>query len=150
MGADMIGYLVKGPASISDELWAEAERKLVLEMTRFWGTMEIQCPECDTVIDVKEMQESQEDVCPECGCGIDAAVKLKLTDAEAVHAFVTEARTSWPPVARDTVVRGDPDDPDKILAFAGGMSWGDDPEGEGYLQLKRLLASGLGKYLGIR
>jgi hypothetical protein len=51
---------------------------------------------------------------------------------------------------RDTCSREDPDNPHKKLVYAGEMSWGDEPQGQGYQMLKRALAWGFAEALGIR
>ena len=51
---------------------------------------------------------------------------------------------------RDTCSRTDPDDPRQKIVYAGEMSCGDEPEGHGYQQLKKALAWGFAKALGIR
>ena len=50
---------------------------------------------------------------------------------------------------RDTAVRPMPGDTSKKIVFAGGQTWGDEPEGGGYLLLKGLEVSGLADALGI-
>ena len=68
-----------------------------------------------------------------------------LTATEAVDHFIK----SWPPQFRDTAHITDPDDPDKVIVFAGERTWGDTPDGHGFKLLAWAGVLGIAPGLGI-
>jgi hypothetical protein len=50
---------------------------------------------------------------------------------------------------RDLAFRTDPDKPDRKVAVAGELSWGDEPEGLGYQTLKKAFGLGIAQRLGV-
>lgn len=136
MGADMVGFLVKGPAKIPAKRIAGAVRacrRLRQELLAAADSPENAGNRCDAALSLTGEYFDPADI-PE--------------DPEAeVRAFV-----DWwhRPEGRDICMRDDPDDPRQRLVFAGEMSWGDEPCGYGYRRLKQALAWGFAKALGIR
>lgn len=147
MGADLIGFLVKGPQKISDETWAEAEAKLVARLEPMWLGAKVDCPDCGEPIDCSDPDELEYG-CENCG-SYSIKVLGQLADREAVTAFMARMR-HWPPGGRDVAQRNDPDVTDGILVFAGEMSWGDSPTGYGYGYLHDLVLSGVAADVGVR
>lgn len=147
MGADLVGFLLKGPSKINEEVWAAAEAKLVARLEPMWLGASIDCPDCGEPIDCADPDDIEYG-CDKCG---SEAIKVmaNLDDRESVTAFMQQMR-HWPPDARDAASRDDPDTPGQLLIFAGGMSWGDDPDGYGYKYLHDLVLSGVAKDVGVR
>ena len=136
MGAEQIGYLVKGPLRISERripaaVQACRQRKAAL--------LQAGGPDAD------EWDRSQ--------------AALAVTDAcfdpenipEDPSPVIREFLDWWATLnARDTCSRWDPDDPRQQLVYAGEMTWGDEPTGHGYEMIQRALAWGFADALGVR
>jgi len=140
MGADMMGYLVKGPAKLSKVAIARAKKEywaLCQEMNK---EGQRKCLNCERLVGLGEER------CETCG---DPLHEWPRTKAEA-DTEVNNMAADWLPSYRDVACRSDPDDPEQFLVFAGDMSYGDAPEGAGYKYLQELLTTGIGKALGIR
>ena len=147
MGADLIGYLVKGPKEISAAAWDAAEAKLVARLEPMWLGAKVDCPDCGEPIDCADPDEFEYG-CPACGSD-SIKVMAELEDRDSVTQFMAKLR-AWPPGARDVASRPDPDNDAEILVFAGEMSWGDSPCGYGYAYLRDLVLSGVGTDVGVR
>lgn len=147
MGADQIGFLVKGPHKITKTTWKKAAKTLLARVEPMWLTHKLDCPECGFSIDTTDPNAC------ECGCercGSDGPrFLMELESRDDFDTFMKEMEV-WPPGARDVASRRDPDDPDSVLVFAGEMSWGDSPSGYGYEYLNKLMTTGLGKLVGVR
>lgn len=148
MGADQIGYIVKGPVALDPalretalvhlgQLQAEIRRALdaagykddegfIEDHSKFWDLS----PDLDHELDPLDYAEL---------AGLDA------------HKFISEFFDWWEHGARDTTSRNDPDDLHQCLTYAGEMSSGDEPEGHGYSMLRTMFrVPGLAELLGIR
>lgn len=141
MGADLVGYLVKGPAKLSRATLSRAIKRLQRELKKQRDSNVGVCYACDIESPVEDA------VCQECG---EQLIAAKLTDDKAIADKVTDMFEAWPPDARDCASRADPDDPKQVLVFAGRETWGDEPDGSGYLYLKELLSLGVAETFGIR
>ena len=146
MGADLIGFLVKGPQKISEETWAEAEAKLVARLEPMWLGAKVDCPDCGEPIDCSDPDEVEYG-CEKCGSDC-IKVMAQLEDRDSVTKFMARMR-HWPPGGRDVAKRDDPDS-GELLIFAGEMSWGDAPCGCGYEYLHDLVLSGVAADVGVR
>lgn len=147
MGADLIGYLVKGPRKISEAKWRKAEKEMLQRMELMWTTHKLICPDCGKEIDITD-PDAVDWGCPHCDSDAPR-VLMDIDDREAFDSFMKDMK-KWPPQCRDTAMRGDPDDDKQVLLFAGEMSWGDEPCGYGFDYLKKLTRSGLGELVGVR
>jgi hypothetical protein len=136
MGADLIGYLVKGPAKIPESRIKAAVRKCL-----------------------KQRQTLLDDAGKGANRGQRMDVALSATgeyfDPEEIpenpEAEIREFVDWWHGMGgRDTCCRTDPDNPREMLVFAGDMSWGDEPDGYGYQMLKRAHTWGVAEALGLR
>lgn len=136
MGADQVGYLVKGPVRIAPGRIEQAVR--ACRKLRRWLLAEAG---------------------PDANSGQRHDVALSLTGEyfdpadipENPRQTVMDFVTWWQcPEGRDVCLRDDPDNPRQRLVFAGEMSWGDEPDGYGYQMLKQALAWGYANVLGIR
>lgn len=141
MGCDMVGYILKGPVKLSRRKLPKAIQQLRRELKKQRDSGAGVCYRCDIESPI-EMH-----VCQECGEPLPAA---ELTDDKAIADKVTDMFEAWPPDARDCTSRVDPDDPKQLLVFAGCETWGDEPDGSGYLYMKELLSLGIAETFGIR
>ena len=136
MGADQIGYLVKGPLKIP------ARRiKAAVSACKRWRR---------ELLD-QAGEDAEEDRRKEATYALTAQefdpLEIPEDPKEAIRRFVDwwNGMESW-----DTCSRTDPDQPSQKLVYAGEMSWGDEPDGEGYRMLRRAFAWGFVDCLGIR
>jgi hypothetical protein len=146
MGADMLGYLVRGPARIAKRRIETAARMILAAARQRRKTGLVDCPDCGYEIEAKQDFDG---VCPGC-CGRIGDPLVEIHTLREARAYVKRLADRWPPDCRDTVSRCDPDDARQILVFAGDMSYGDEPEGCGYQDLRELMRSGAAQALGIR
>lgn len=136
MGAEQVGYLVKGPVNIArDRIDAavracQRRRKSLLEDA---GERAGRGARCDAAWSATGALFDPEDI--------------PKNPKPAICEFVAWWATTD---GRDTCSRQDPDDARQKLVYAGEMSWGDEPEGYGYRMLKQAFAWGFAKALGVR
>ena len=150
MGADLIGFIVKGPTRIKKD----KQKKAVQYLTQLFDAYIEQAkkdPSKDPDInylrkyipkqaaDMMDIDEEQFIVILQENARIDPKVLVK-TMVDFWHA----------PNYRDVCVVIDPDDIKQHIMFAGDMSWGDEPEGPGYRELKRIYWLGVDKILGLK
>ncbi|MDP8218652.1 MAG: hypothetical protein P9M03_08000 [Candidatus Theseobacter exili] len=136
MGADMIGYLVKGPRKLPRNAVSLAEKELKALRERLKKNPK-KCELCGSGLDENKDGSKTCDNCD--GWPI---ISASSTNKE-IKDIAKELAENWPVKGRDVCYRQDPDDPKQIIVFAGDMSWGDPPEGTGYQYLKELTASGV-------
>ena len=147
MGADQIGFLVKGPRKITKTAWKQASKTLLARLEPMWTTHKLECPECGFIIDTTDP-----DAC-ECGCehcGSDGPRFLMALENRGDFDTFMKEMEAWPPGGRDVSMRQDPDDAKTVLVFAGEMTWGDSPSGYGYGYIHKLMSTGLGASVGVR
>lgn len=147
MGADMIGYIVKAPAKFSDAQITDAADKLLKIARDLRKSGILECPNCATGVNIPNLQEDT--ICVDCGAHLPDYL-LKINSRVNARKKVKELIGDWPPRFCDSNVRTDPDDPTQLLIFAGDMSWGDTPDGDGYNYLDALMMSGIADVLGVR
>ena len=136
MGADQIGYLVKGPARILTRGIPRAVRAC---LARRRELLDEAGPDADEWV----RRETALEITNEFFDPVDIP-----DDPEPV---VKEFVDWWRSLnARDTTFRVDPDDPRQRIVYAGDMSYGDEPDGRGYQMLKRAFAWGFAEALGVR
>jgi hypothetical protein len=138
MGADMIGFLVKGPKEIGKEQIERAAT--ILWKTRRSGSRE--CHSCGG----RSLRSTDE--CSSCGA--DMVPLPELTTYEDARTFVRSLVGDWPPDFCDVSSRMDPESDTDLLVFAGDMSCGEQPDGRGYQLIKTILGLGIAEALGIR
>jgi len=141
MGADMSGYLVVGPRKITEKSIRKAASALLRKAKAEVKSSSWTCENCGAVM---TMDTS---VCKSCGYEHEdlSSIGYLLT----AKAHVEQLIADWPPDYRDVTSRSSPFSKGQIIVFAGDMSWGDEPSGAGYQTLKRIMASGVSKELGI-
>jgi hypothetical protein len=136
MGAEQVGYLVKGPDKISARMIEAAVRRC-LDRRRM---------RLDQAGEGATSGQRADTALAETGEEFDPA-DIPENPEPVIRDFVAWWRGLD---GRDTCCRTDPDDPRQKLVFAGEMSWGDEPQGQGYQMLKRAFDWGFAEALGIR
>lgn len=133
MGADLIGYLVKGPV---DPNFSEQNKR------RYFRRVE----------ELKAWSQNFDAI----GTGPAWAENVignidpgELADVDA-EATWNAMKDLWEDGSRDCRSRPDPQNPRQVIMFCGEMSWGDDPDGFGYQTLSMADKTGLLDLLRIR
>lgn len=157
MGAELIAFIVKGPSEIKSEgpqyEAAVASAKTVIAFFDEWKEWESKNQE----LDLGEYLEVTKRAPSDLGFSLDDFEEEQyLSDYNhfvnedpvlVVNAFIlwwNEGR------AADTTWREDPDDKSQRILATGAMTWGDEPDGEGYQAIKRSFQLGIASPLGIR
>lgn len=136
MGADLIGYVVKGPVKMQARRIKAAVRACLRQRKTLMG-------DAGKGATRSERMDAAQSATGEYFDPQD----IPVSPAKDIRAFVDW----WVTLdSRDTCSRTDPDDPRQKLVYAGEMSWGDEPEGTGYQMLKRAFAWGFAETLGVR
>jgi hypothetical protein len=146
VGADLLGFLVKGPVKITRQQIETAAKAMLVTARERQRTGLIYCPDCGCEIDVNKGFDGR---CPGC-CQQIGDPLIDIHTLKDARAHVKRLAEGWPPECRDTASRHDPDDARQILVFAGDTSNGDEPAGAGYQYLKELMQSGCAEALGVR
>jgi len=136
MGAEQIGYLVKGPARIPERRIPAAVRackRRRAELLELAGPNADDYDRCNAALELTDA----------CFDPLDIPEDPEPTIREFVDWWSTLD-------ARDTSSRPDPDDPRQRLVYAGEMCNGDEPAGLGYRMLMQALVCGYAGPLGIR
>lgn len=139
MGADLVGYLLKGPKRIDEEKQsaAIAQIKRVQELIQ---RITADDPDDDIEAATAEFQRLV----------FDRYRPMDTYDCvpeDLINEFVDLWETS---ASRDVVSGTDPDDKTQQIMFAGGTSYGDDPDGFGYQTIHMLNAFNGLTILGIK
>lgn len=165
MGADLIGWMAKGPA----ELHVSPERKQEIAQ-RLQELVDWARDNLPANYDEAEefLAQCGQEQLPACVDSMWAAsypeeflqMLEQLTpegetdpakSRDHLLGYIDGLVEAWPPEGcRDVSSAIDPDDSTQVLVFAGEMTWGDEPQGEGFQLLKRLAHSGIGEAVGIR
>lgn len=145
MGADMIGFLVKGPKKLDESKIAEAKKK-VSERLEFFQALDADGDERKLTQWAKRLGFRTT---------LDAREVALDVNLDGVPQLVEEFVEFWNSAAagslpRDTVSRPDPDDPEQVILFAGDRTWGDSPDGHGYRTLRQADAFDLTSHFGVR
>jgi hypothetical protein len=136
MGADQVGYLVKGPRRIAAGRIKAAVRACLRLRKQLLAAA-----------DDPEDENSRRDAALHLTGEFFDPADIPENPEREIRAFVDWWRR---PEGRDVCCRDDPDNPRQTLVYAGEMSWGDEPSGYGYQMLKKALAWGFAEALGIR
>ena len=148
MGADLVGYLVKGPCKIDVEKLFTPVNLERVEKTREYVHSLNQW--------LRGAREQEAPIAPDPT--LDnlrtwvTAYEEELDELEGDAAdWLRETAETWNNLDfRDVASRLDPDDPNQVIVFAGDMSWGNEPEGCGYQFLRQLEHSGFWSILGLK
>jgi hypothetical protein len=154
MGIDLIGFIAKGPLDLSNK--KEAAIKFLEERNLF---LKKNVAKIQSILD--DNLNLDDDVNYEKLFNNDKLLNNFLEENQGSYydipelieedliidnpeKFVEEFIDFWANgYARDATSRLDPDDPTKIIMFAGSESYGDEPNGYGYNMLKKAFQVGL-------
>jgi hypothetical protein len=143
MGADQIGFLLIGPADIPERRIAVARRHAA-RLKAAAETQRNQRTKTQQAI-YRELRQALKDYegYPD-GEDLDARTQEVAAEGESVVDEMLDAWGGDQPrdVASRTVGR-------QQIWYAGDMSWGDTPDGEGYRIARLALVSGVAARLGI-
>ena len=161
MGGDLISYAVIGPYGITEEK-LEAAKRAYLAWVRDNADGFI-CTKCDSVqLAADEHDEHDDpDECDYCyahGCLIPISELARWVDGKpACFKTIDEIADGWATLIndgyRDSAWRSmAPASPDLVIAYAGEISWGEEPTGQGYVLLKKItrLPEDVSSALGFR
>lgn len=147
MGADLIGYMLKGPKKFTAAKKKDALKKAIqIGMT------------AEAMVESKEAGEEWSPVLPwqkEAAKAIESALEqgsmpdLESFTREGAQDAFDKFLLAWEGGHRDVNVRVDPDDKTQVLFFTGGMSWGDSP-GETFEEVERAFMYLIPDNLGVR
>ncbi len=159
MGADLVGWIVKGPKQL--RVLKKHQQQIVrqlLQIVTWWRSLGD-----DAELEyAPRVNECPVKFSPALLADEDEFLRLMgwLTDAAPENAAdhsqrqgiasALERLLDWPPSCRTTHWVEDPDDASQIIVFAGEMTWGDTPETPGYKQLCFLALTGVGALVGIK
>lgn len=170
MGADLIGYIVVGPAELDKSKekkqalmeQAEKDKKLIDEISKLLTEKGLDDADYDAQIaalsdkqrtyveGLNERREGdswfreEEDV----NNLLDWAEEAFTP--EAVESIIEDLFAVWDNGARDSMSRSLPGDPTQRILACGELSWGDEPDGWGYQTLKKADRAGILDAYGIR
>lgn len=153
MGADLIGYIIKGPLAIAEDS-AEAVIAFLKKQSIAVAPFLLVCQRTgDIPPGLQECEFFCEDHIDDPGSAYDVGVHLEALvfddddPTEWVDSFVTMWNNGD---GRDFACRIDPDDRTRKIAFVGEMSWGDTPDGYSYAHIHRAFLLGVYEMLGLR
>lgn len=146
MGAELVGYLVIGPKRISKSAIRASVRRVrqLKEIAErvIQETGKGTCVSAEQAY-VKPLREVAKDLNMDCDIAEYATNFIDIDPAAAVQEFVD----FWnDPGCRDTTWRlsfG------RKIVFAGDQTWGDEPEGYGYTQVKKAHIYGFATVIGL-
>mgnify|MGYP006969383108 CR=1 FL=1 len=165
MGADLVGWMAKGPAKLQVPAARRAQIAEGLLAVLDWArsTLPADPQEAEEFLAGCEQEQLPPSIdswwatsSPEEVLQLLARLSPerdvpRRRQRAHLNRYLRELLRAWPPEGcRDAAVLTDPDDPTQVLVFAGEMTWGDEPQGEAFLLLKQLAHSGIGEAVGIR
>jgi hypothetical protein len=150
MGADLIGYLAKGPRTLDSALKDTAKARvaevavLVAELEAKLEAADVDYPtdSDDSPAELRWDPRLPAPLYDDLELAWDMLIRAVYGRLEPLD-IVDDLFHVWEHGARDSHSRPDPDDPEQRLMFAGELSWGDTPEGFGYKTLDAASALGL-------
>lgn len=156
MGADLVGFFVKGPYKFTKRAEERAvkaaqeqidlAKPLVKWLKKYGPVSGAMSPDDKKKLKLSKLSFAMRDRF-EMGFVEDLEVVAKLNARKSVKKF----KEFWSdPYYRDVTYRPDPDDATQMLLFAGDMSCGDEPDGGGYTELKEAFMLRIPEALGIR
>lgn len=156
MGADLIGFLVKGPSNITDKRqeavdFLKNRNNVVRDYIDALGKLNE-----DDAVDYNEFFNKDEAILDFLewrtfdGTHEETAELLNELVCQNPEKTVDDFIQFWENGARDATSRIDPDDKTKVIVFAGEMSYGDEPNGYGYETIRDATYLGLLNFFGIK
>jgi hypothetical protein len=144
MGADLVGYMVVGKNSITEEMRqaAVAKAKATRDIAKAWDAAE----EAKEDFKPPYFPETWEALCFDTAEYVDHIAEM--TDEDCETAVNTAIGFLNDPAYRDCASRSLGND--EFVLFCGEMTWGDEPEGGGYSELKTIHELDIVAELGLR
>ncbi len=163
MGADLVGWIAKGPLKL--RVSRKHKRQIVQQLTQiadWWrslgedaeGDYASHVDECPIPLDQSLIEDEQSFYrLIEWLTGYELLTGYPDVPDVAPREFIADRLDElliWPPDDRGSVSIQDPDDPKQVIVFSGEMTWGDEPDLDGYRQLQLLALTGVGALVGIK
>lgn len=149
MGADLIGYLLKGPYDLPEEKRAEAILCAQGTLRILRQAAQDHAADKPFTAEAKELLAEQ-DLDPDYdldGYSVADDESIERTAKAAVENLYNVWNNG---TARDMAWRADPDDEEQLMFFCGDMSWGDSPSGYAYRTITEARNLRLLKFFNIR
>jgi len=142
MGADLVGYMLKGPRELDRDRFelARGIAENVIGQAGLARAIELAGEDFE-----REDFDALDNMLIDLDCDLENIAELDPERLLLDLINVWEAHTP-----RDMTTRFDPDDDDQQIVFAGEMSWGDEPEGFAYRTLRDADKLGMLDVFGIR
>ena len=154
MGADFISYCVFGPTklSTSKKVFKKAEKRFTEYVKLACELDELVKQACDSskpreVADAADarVKELLNKHCIDCTDDVTWATEYKDKPVQ----LIDDLFDVWHNCSRDSSYRTLPGNKQRKVWYAGDMSWGDEPDGFGYLTMKRVDMAGLLDIFGL-
>jgi hypothetical protein len=142
MGADLVGYMLKGPRELDRDRF---ELALGIAANVIGQAGQARAAELAGEDFEREDFDALDNDLIDLDCDLENIAEL---DPEKLLAELIDVWEGHG--ARDMTTRFDPDDDDQQIVFAGEMSWGDEPEGFAYRTLRDADKLGMLDVFGIR
>ena len=123
MSVELIGWIVKGPATLDESRFEYAKRRA---LARVALAQRIQ----------NDQQDPPDELADWDGSDWDNLARVSEADIESVIESLLDL---WVNGMDDAVSRLDPDDPKYLIVFAGDQSYGGEPDGVGYQTIQSAL-----------
>jgi len=157
MGADLIGFIVKGPKEVGgNKLGLERARHNYDEFRQLVDDFETADNDDDRSAVINGWEDRNRGNLADFQ-GHGTPMDEYIPDCSAILGFEGAATVDewvewWDGgcAGRDVMSRLDPDNGALKIVSVGELSWGDEPEGLGYQQIKFALWCGIAAPLGIR
>jgi len=142
MGADLVGYMLKGPRELDRDRF-ELARGIAANVIGQAG--QARAAELAGEDFEREDFDALDNMLIDLDCDLENIAELDPESALSDLVRVWEVHN-----VRDLATRFDPDDDDQQIVFAGEMSWGDEPEGFAYRTFRDADKLGMLDVFGIR
>lgn len=137
MGAELITYIVKGPAKLD-----ESKREQAVDLAK-------DVIAARELVEKDEITEKDRQMFALLAGTFDEDDLLAIAELDA-EKVVDSLFETWAEEYRDVNGRYDPDDEGQKIVVAGEMSWGDSPQGGGYQAFDAVAKLGLFEFFGLR
>jgi hypothetical protein len=142
MGADLVGYMLKGPRELDRDRF-ELARGIAANVIGQAG--QARAAELAGEDFEREDFDALDNMLIDLDCDLENIAELDPESALSDLVSVWEEGAE-----RDLTTRIDPDDDEQRIVFAGEMSWGDEPEGFAYRTFRDADKLGMLDVFGIR
>jgi hypothetical protein len=141
MGEQLIGCLIVGPREITDSMLSKAATAILHLLE---DETSIECDNCGEPILKRKRTQEELDM---HACTVGAEMEsnfvcwkqlLPVDRLQAVLRYLKELLSIWPDGATDINCRLLPGNMQRMIVFAGEMSYGDAPEGAGFRMIEMI------------